>query len=181
MSITGRAMILSRDCDGILVPQGHVISLKVGTPVRVTQALGGSHTVEVYGNLVMIGAADQDVLGLEVKQEDVAHLSDQSLSIEDKAITQIKTCYDPEIPVNIHDLGLIYNISVNDLDQGSRVDVLMTLTSPTCGMGPFLVEDVKRKVHMIPEVSQVEVTLVFDPPWQKAMMTQAARLQLGLM
>ena len=177
MSLTGKSIIIERDVSAILVPSGQVFELKAGTPVRITQALGGNFSVEIFGQLAMIGSEDQDALGLEPDPEAASHLSNQALSLEEKVVLQIKSCYDPEIPVNIYDLGLIYGISIFE----DRVNIVMTLTSPTCGMGPFIVEDVKRRVHRIPEVSEVDIELLFDPPWDKSRLSQVAKLQLNLL
>ena len=177
MSLTGKTIIIERDTVATLVPSGQTIELKAGTPVRVTQALGGNYSVEVFGNLVMIGQENQDALGLEIDVDAVKHLQDDTLTIEEKVIAQIKTCYDPEIPVNIYELGLIYGISVMD----QTVRIAMTLTSPSCGMGPFIVEDVKRRVHQISGVTNVDIEMVFDPPWDRSRMSQIAKLQLNLL
>ncbi len=177
MSLSGKCIIIERDVIAILVPSGQGIELKAGTPVRITQALGGSYSAEVFGQLVMIALEDQDALGLEPNPEVSAFLHDDSLTVEEKAILQIKTCYDPEIPVNIYDLGLIYGVSQFE----STLHVVMTLTSPTCGMGPYIVEEVKRRLHLIPGVDSCEVELVFDPPWDRSRMSQVAKLQLNLL
>ena len=177
MSITGQTIIIGRDIAATLIPSGHMIDLKAGTPVRVTQALGGNHSVEVFGNLVMISQENHDALGVELDDKLFQHLEDESLTLEEKVIAQIKTCYDPEIPVNVYDLGLIYGITAMD----ASVRIAMTLTSPTCGMGPFIVEDIKRRVHLIPKVQEVNIELVFDPPWDRSRMSQIAKLQLNLL
>lgn len=176
-----RSIIVSRDISGVLVPQGHIIELKAGTPVRITQSLGGNHSVEVFGNLVMVASVDQDALGIEPNPDAHAHLTNDELAIDQKVIMQIKTCYDPEIPVNVYDLGLIYNINPVSQDNQYVVYIVMTLTSPSCGMGPFIVEDIKRKVHMIHGVMDVKIEIVFDPPWDKGRLSQAAKLQLNMM
>jgi len=176
-SLTGKSIIIERDVFAVLVPSGQTIELKAGTPVRVTQALGGNYSLEVFGQLVMIAAVDQDALGLSPNPEATAFLQDDSLTVEEKAVKQIKNCYDPEIPVNIYDLGLIYGVSHFE----DTIHVTMTLTSPTCGMGPYIVEEVKRRLHQIPSMNTVEVELVFDPPWDRSRMSQAAKLQLNLL
>ena len=112
MSLTGKTIIIERDTTAALIPSGHLIDLKAGTPVRVTQALGGNYTVEVFGNLVMVSQENHDALGIERDEKVFRHLSDDSLTLEEKVVAQIKTCYDPEIPVNIYDLGLIYGVSI---------------------------------------------------------------------
>lgn len=176
-SLTGKSIIIERDVCAVLVPSGQTIELKAGTPVRVTQSLGGNYSLEVFGQLVMLASVDQDALGLEPNPTAEEFLHDAQLSVEEKAIKQIKNCYDPEIPVNIYDLGLIYGISHFE----HQIHVVMTLTSPTCGMGPYIIEDVKRRLYQIPTISEVEIELVFDPPWDRHRMSQAARLQLNLM
>ena len=176
-SLTGKSIIIERDVFAVLVPSGQMIELKAGTPVRVTQALGGNFSLEVFGQLVMITAVDQDALGLSPNPEALAFLEDTSLTVEEKAVLQLKNCYDPEIPVNIYDLGLIYHIGYFE----GKIHVVMTLTSPTCGMGPYIVEEAKRRLHQIPMVTDVTVEQVFDPPWDKSRMSQAAKLQLNLL
>jgi probable FeS assembly SUF system protein SufT len=148
--------------------------------VRITQSLGGSHTVITdQGQLVRIEARDADAIGKEVAPSPTA--GPAAGSIEDQVWTQLKTCFDPEIPVNIVDLGLVYSCEVTGLPEGgNRVDVKMTLTAPGCGMGPVLAQDVKTKVETIPGVELAEIEVVWDPQWNQNMMTEAARLQLGL-
>lgn len=177
-----RPVELTRDCDAILIPEGSRIVLQAGMPVFVTQALGGSVTVNVNGNLARIAAEDRDALGMDAIDSPVEHAearSDGSVD-EDLIWEQLATCYDPEIPIDIVELGLIYRCAVVPSDRGNRVEIDMTLTAPGCGMGPFLVEDVRLKVARIPNVHDVAVELVFDPPWNPEMMSEAARLQTGL-
>lgn len=177
-----RPIALERDCDAILIPQGTPVRLKAGDAVFVTQALGGSVTVNVNGNLARINANDVDALGMSVEAlpaEGAQSRGDGSVD-EDLIWEQLSTCYDPEIPINIVELGLIYRCEVLPSDHGNRVEIDMTLTAPGCGMGPFLVEDVRAKVAQVPNVGEVEVDLVFDPPWAPHMMSEAARLETGL-
>jgi len=173
---------LSRDVNAVIIPAGHVLNLRQGTNGYITQALGGSFTVYVDGSLFRIAGNDADALGKEpVPAPEVPENASDS-DIENVIWKQLRTCYDPEIPVNIADLGLIYRCEVNRLPSGERrVDIDMTLTAPGCGMGEFLVADVQEKVAIIPTVSDVAVEMVFDPPWNQTMMTDDARLQLGLM
>lgn len=172
----GEIILLRRDCDALLIPSGAKISLPKATEVRITQSMGGSYTVSVYGNLARIDAKDADSLG---KESDVKPAElDLSLSLEELAWSQMKTCFDPEIPVNIVDLGLIYECKITD---DKKIDVVMTLTAPGCGMGPVLVADVKYKLLEIPQVEEVAVELVFDPPWDRSMVSEAAKLQLGIL
>lgn len=168
-------IILNRDVDAVLVPSGQVFPLKAGTPVRMMQALGGNYSVEVFGNMVMVQNQDADALGMEPDGL-ITEILESEVPYEQKVIAMIKQCYDPEIPVNVYDLGLIYHVLVED----GKVHIVMTLTSPTCGMGPYIVEEVKRKVHQIPEVKSVEVELVFDPPWDKSKLSDAAKLELNI-
>ncbi|OGO91862.1 MAG: putative Fe-S cluster assembly protein SufT [Coxiella sp. RIFCSPHIGHO2_12_FULL_44_14] len=171
---------LSRDTMGVLVPSGASILLPKGTEVMITQSLGDSLTLNVHGNLVRIEAKNADALGKTVS-DSLANLP-ANASIQDKVWAQLRTVYDPEIPVNIVDLGLIYHCEFEKLQKGGyRIHVEMTLTAPGCGMGPVLVEDVKTKVSSVAEVSEVEVELVFDPPWDRDKMSEAAQLELGLL
>lgn len=173
---------LSRDCEAVLIPEGSTITLKAGAEVYVTQALGGSVTVNVNGNLARISAENVDALGMAP----VTPAADRAITSGDGSVdndlvwAQLSTCYDPEIPINIVELGLIYRCEVVPGDNGNRLEIDMTLTAPGCGMGPFLVEDVKAKVEQIPNVADVEIELVFDPPWNPEMMSEAARLETGL-
>ena len=173
---------LTRDVDAIIVPAGMNVQLRQGQQGFITQALGGSFTVYVEGNLFRIAGNDADALGKEAA--DVPHLppnaSDED--VRELAWLQMKTCYDPEIPINIVDLGLVYSCDVLPGDDGGRVlDIKMTLTAPGCGMGDVLVQDVRDKVEIIPTVKRADVELVFDPPWSQSMMSEAARLQTGMM
>ena len=170
---------LNRDTMALLVPSGSPMMLSQGTQVRITQSLGNSFTVNVYGNLARIEAKDADALGKEVHNplDDL----DSDASVKDKVWAQLNTVYDPEIPVNIVDLGLVYDCSIERLsDETHRVEIEMTLTAPGCGMGPVIAEDAKRKILLIPEVSDAEVNIVFDPPWDREMMSDVAKLQLGM-
>lgn len=173
---------LQRDCDAVLIPEGTPISLTEGSLVYVTQALGGSVTVNVNGNLARVAAANVDALGLTAAEmpADNAPISGDGSVDDDLLWEQLSTCYDPEIPINIVELGLIYRCEVMPSERGNRVEIDMTLTAPGCGMGPFLVEDVRAKVFQVPNVGEVEVELVFDPPWNPEMMSEAARLETGL-
>ena len=177
-------IVLSRDCDAILIPYGTPITLKKDSVVYITQSLGGNYTVNINGNLAQVGNRDADALGFDAPEgsisEDEALLEDGSLN-EAVIWQELRTCYDPEIPYNIVDLGLVYDCRIGKLpDGGNRVDILMTLTAPGCGMGEFLAADVKNKVMAIPGVDEVNVELTFDPPWNQDMMTESVRLELGM-
>jgi probable FeS assembly SUF system protein SufT len=174
---------LLRDCEAILIPEGSPITLAKGTAVYVTQALGGSVTVNVNGNLARIPPHNIDAIGLEVAAApaESAAASDDGTVDEALVWDNLRTCYDPEIPINIVELGLVYRCEVRPLDGGgNRVEVDMTLTAPGCGMGPFLIDDVEQKLARLPNVSEVVVELVFEPMWNPEMMSEAARLQTGL-
>ncbi len=173
---------LTRDVDAIIVPAGLAVKLREGQQGFITQALGGSFTIYVEGNLFRIAGRDADALGKEAA--DVPQLPPNASDddVRELAWTQMKACYDPEIPINIVDLGLVYSCDVRTEDGGDRIiDVKMTLTAPGCGMGDVLVQDVRDKVEIIPTVKRADVELVFDPPWNQSMMSEAARLQTGMM
>ncbi len=174
------AVEVKREVDATLIPSGSKVTLQPGTQVFVTQALGNSYTVYVNGNLVRIAGKDGDALGLIILEQ--PDINEQEGSVEDKVWLQLKTCFDPEIPVNIVDLGLVYNCNVVPLGMNDhRVEVVMTLTAPACGMGPVLVGEVEEKIRQINGVKEVKIDLVFDPPWSRDMMTDEAKLQLGLL
>lgn len=158
-----------------LVPTGTELTIPQGVFVTLTQALGGTYTVVHNGNMARIESEDADALGFEPEILTFETPDDGKIS-EEQVWQALRSVHDPEIPVNIVDLGLIYEVGVND----NRVDITMTLTAPGCGMGPVLVEDVKRRLQRVPLVADTEVTLVFDPPWSRDMMSEEAQLDLGL-
>ncbi|NCX93719.1 MAG: putative Fe-S cluster assembly protein SufT [Gammaproteobacteria bacterium] len=175
--------IVSREVKGTLIPDGQSVSVLPGTEVLVTQALGGSFTVNVNGNLVRIDGKDADALGRQpvTLPVDQVEVTDGKVH-EDLLWAQLKTVYDPEIPVNIVDLGLVYELVVSEMEGGGyHVGVQMTLTAPGCGMGPVIAQDVENKLRMVPHVKSVDVVLVFDPPWSSEMMTDEAKLALGVL
>ena len=179
---TNDPFTLSRDVKAISIPAGEQLTLREGTDGFITQALGGSFTVYVEGNLFRIAGADADALGKEPVPPPEIPENASDADIEAVIWSQLKTCYDPEIPVDIVELGLIYRCEVTPLGNGDRsVSIDMTLTAPGCGMGDVLVQDAREKVAIIPTVSDVSVELVFDPPWNTNMMSDEARLQTGLM
>lgn len=171
---------VKREVEATLIPSGVKVMLQAGTQVYVTQALGNSYTVYVNGNLVRIAGKDGDALGLVILETaDVNHLEG---TLEDKIWAQLKTCFDPEIPVNIVDLGLVYECNIVPLGMNDyNVTITMTLTAPGCGMGPVLIGEVEEKIRQLHEVKDVKVELVFDPPWERGMMSEEAKLQLGLL
>lgn len=171
---------VKRDVDAALIPTGTKVQLKKGSMVYVTQALGNAYTVYVNGNLVRVAGKDGDALGLVILE--LPDINLQEGTVEEKIWIQLRTCFDPEIPVNIADLGLVYECNVLPLGRNEySVTVTMTLTAPGCGMGPVLVEEIKEKILMIKGMQDVKVDLVFDPPWSREMMTDEAKLQLGLL
>ncbi len=182
---TSEVVTLRRDCEGILVPSGNRITLKRGQEVIITQALGGSYTVIVMGNLARIDGKDADAIGKEVtpegREEPAAGAAGK---VNEQLIwDRLKMCYDPEIPVNIVDLGLIYDLKITPREDSAcqRVDIKMTLTAPGCGMGPIIAEDVRQKVLSVPGVVDANVELVWEPLWNQNMMSEVARLRLGML
>ena len=181
---TNEPITLQRTCDAVLIPDGTPIKLEKDSVVYITQSLGGSYTVNINGNLARVDAKDADALGFEPVENN--HTGPEKELTGDGSVDealiweQLHTCYDPEIPVDIVELGLIYNCSVTALEEGNQVEITMTLTAPGCGMGEFLAEDVRSKISSLPNVTRVNVELTFDPPWNQTMMSEAARLQTGL-
>lgn len=179
---TNEPFSLTRDVSAIIIPAGEQLTLREGTSGFITQALGGSFTVYVEGNLFRVSGTDADALGKEPVPPPKIPDNATDADIEAVIWEQLKTCYDPEIPVDIVNLGLVYRCDVTALGNGERsVSVDMTLTAPGCGMGEVLVEDAREKIAIIPTISDVSVELVFDPPWNVGMMTDEARLQTGMM
>jgi probable FeS assembly SUF system protein SufT len=171
-----------RDCDAVMVPQGDSVTLPAGSYGYITQALGGSYTVFVEGNLFRIAGKDGDAIGKEPPPGLELPEDAGDEQVEALVWQQLRTCFDPEIPFNIVDLGLIYEVTLQPRDDGQRrVEVKMTLTAPGCGMGEILVDDVRSKLEMIPTVAEADVELVFDPPWGRHMMSEAARLETGML
>ena len=176
---------LLRDVEASVVPVGTQVTLPKGEQAYITQSLGGSYTVVVRGNMFRIEGKDADAIGLEKAAVPAGNNAGQPRTPEqlEKEIWEaMRTCYDPEIPVNVVDLGLIYDCKVSPLadHSGSQADIKMTLTAPGCGMGPVLAQDVQNKLLSIEGIDEANVELVWDPPWNQGMMTEAAKLQLGL-
>ena len=175
---------LTRDCEAVQIPSGFPTTLPAGTEVRITQSLGGSYTVTTdYGNMVRIAGKDADALGLTPEIAPAAAPAPETPADVEKSVwDQLRTCYDPEIPVNIVELGLVYSCVVKENATGARdVEVKFTLTAPGCGMGEYLKHDVQAKVAALPGVGNVDVEVVFDPPWNQSMMSEAAKLELGML
>ena len=172
---------VARDVPAREIPSGTPITLRAGDPVIITQSLGGSYTVMTpVGFLARIDGKDADAIGEPVATVDAA--AQEGKTTEELAWDQLRTCFDPEIPVNIVDLGLVYALALSPVEGGgNKVDVKFTLTAPGCGMGDVLREDIKGKLLTIPGVTDADVQVVFDPPWSLQMMSDAAKLQLGMM
>tara|TARA_B100000029_G_scaffold488551_1_gene545249 strand:- start:421 stop:978 length:558 start_codon:yes stop_codon:yes gene_type:complete len=185
MQIDNKLITITRDCDGVLIPAGEKIKLFKGTHVRITQALGGDYTLYVNGNLIKISGDDSDAIGIEpeIETETETNVSVEFTEINEKQIWEkLSNVYDPEIPVNIVDLGLIYDLYTEYIEGvGINIHIKMTLTAPGCGMGPMIAEDAKNKVLSIAGVTDVNVELVWEPQWNKDMMTEEAKLQLGML
>ncbi|MAY15888.1 MAG: putative Fe-S cluster assembly protein SufT [Oceanospirillaceae bacterium] len=162
-------------CPARMVPSGTPTTIPAGSFVTINQALGGNYTVTLNGNMLRVDGTDAAALGLEAEEIEFEQRSD-GLVHEDQIRQALRTIYDPEIPINLLDLGLIYGIDIDN----NAVKIRMTLTAPTCGMGPVLISDVKYRVAKVPNVESVEVELVFDPPWSRDMMTEEAQLEAGL-
>lgn len=179
--------LLQRDVEATLIPSGERVRVPAGTDVWVRQALGGNYTVEsaTTGQLLRIDERDAGALGEEYAPEQKTPeelAAEEAAFSEERVWEQLRTVYDPEIPVNIVELGLVYALQSEPLPEGGhKVGVKMTLTAPGCGMGPVLVEDVRRKVSSVPGVRQADVELVWEPPWDQSRMSDVARLQLGWM
>lgn len=174
--------IIGRPVEAVMVPSGQSITLQPGVAGFITQALGGSFTLYVEGNLYRLAGSQADAIGKHVATAPELPPNATEDDVRELAWQQMRSCYDPEIPVNIVDLGLVYECNVATNDDGTRaVTVEMTLTAPGCGMGDVLVADVREKIEAIPTVQRAAVNLVFDPPWSRAMMSDAAKLQTGMM
>ena len=181
-SINSEPFTLHRDCDAVLVPAGEQVTLPAGQIGYITQALGGSFTVYIEGNLFRIAGADADALGKEPPAPLELPPDARDADVEKLVWDQLRTCFDPEIPINIVDLGLVYDVSLTHRDDGLReVYVKLTLTAPGCGMGDILVDDAHEKLMMVPTVAEVDIDLVFDPPWNHSMMSDAAKLETGML
>jgi probable FeS assembly SUF system protein SufT len=173
--------VVNRDVKAVIVPAGVEVKLKPGQAGYITQALGGSFTVYIEGNLFRIAGENADAIGKEVVRAPELPPNATEEDVKQLAWDQMRACFDPEIPINIVDLGLVYDCIVTPNPDGTRnIEVTMTLTAPGCGMGEVLVEDVKDKVLRIPTIQSAKVELTFDPPWNQSMMSEAARLQTGM-
>ena len=170
---------LLRDVDAYMVPSGDEVKLLAGNLVKITQALGGNYTVIMNGNMVQIREENADALGMEIAIPKASSSFNGDLT--QQVWDQLKTCYDPEIPVNIVELGLIYDLNVLGPEEDKKVEIQMTLTAPGCGMGPVIAEEVDRKINGINGVTNVKVDLVWEPMWNRDMMSEEAKLELGML
>ena len=178
---------LSRDVEAIQIPHGTKTTIPKGTPGVITQTLGGNYTIATYQGLARVAEKDLDALGLEKPAATngaakVKSAPSESGEVEEKAVwDQLRQCFDPEIPVNIVDLGLVYDCQLTKGPEGGvKVDVKMTLTAPGCGMGPAIAHDAQSKILTIDGVDEAEVQLVWDPPWNQSMISEAGRMKLGM-
>lgn len=173
-------VVTQRECEARLVPAGTEIMIPKGSFVTITQSLGGTFTVAVNGNLARIEGKDADALGKTVEFEQFETPTDGS--VNDKQVWHaLGQCYDPELPVNIVELGLIYDCKIITGEDKNTVAIKMTLTAPGCGMGPTIVEDARTKVLQVPNVDEIDIELVFDPPWSNEMLSDEAKLELGML
>ncbi len=177
---------LTRDCEAVVIPIGTKVTLQQGELAYITQTLGGTYTVVVNGNMFRVDGKDADALGFEKAQVSAPSAFGKTVTAEElekQAWAQMRTCYDPEIPVNVVDLGLIYECKLSPLTEGGsyRAEVKLTLTAPGCGMGDYLRQDVQNKLLCVEGIDDANVELVWDPPWNQGLMSEAAKLQLGLM
>ena len=176
---------LTRDCDAVEIPAGHPVTLRIGTPVDITQTLGGTYTVHTMGGLYRISSKDADALGLRHEPIESSRAPQTETvgaeDLEKKVWETLKTCYDPEIPVNIVDLGLIYDMRLErQANGGYKIGVKMTLTAPGCGMGTVIAGDAQQKLLDLPGVQEADVEIVWDPPWHQSMIAAEGRRILGL-
>jgi probable FeS assembly SUF system protein SufT len=172
-----------RDCQAVQIPQGNSVIIPAGAPAIVTQSLGGSYTVQVpsLGGLFRVAGKDADALGLEATPEEEAAAVDGGPVVADTVWAVLKHVYDPEIPVNIVDLGLVYDLRIDPADGGqSRVEVRMTLTAPGCGMGQTIAMDARHRIESLPGVAEADVQVVWDPPWNPQMISSEGRAKLGM-
>jgi probable FeS assembly SUF system protein SufT len=182
MSVLRETVVLTRDVNVVTIPDGNHGTLTEGSEVTIHQALGTNYTVITqYGHMVRIAGVDADALGKERHELHTLLVETDAKTVERNCWEVMKTVYDPEIPVNIVDLGLVYHCRVTAIAEGqNKVHVMMTLTAPGCGMGPVLQNDVEKSIRSLQGVESVTVEVVLDPPWSRDMMSEVAQVQLGL-
>ena len=186
MSLANKERILSRDCEAVLIPGGESITLPKGSRVHITQTLGGSYTVMAEAGLARISGSNADALGEQTPVDEsltgTGEPLDPNVPVDEAMVLdRLRNCYDPEIPVNIVDLGLVYGCDIVKKESGHHhIDVQMTLTAPGCGMGPAIAADARDKLLALPNVESAEVNLVWDPPWNQEMISEEGKMKLGL-
>lgn len=178
---TSEPIALKRDVQAVMIPAGNRVIIPEGTAVQVAQSLGGSYTVYLGGQLARIAGQDADALGEQALRQPELPENATDADVEQLVWEQMKTCFDPEIPIDIVNLGLVYRCELKDAGNGEKVvEIDMTLTAPGCGMGGVIASDVKDKVEAVPRIREAKVELVFDPPWNQTMMSDEARLKTGM-
>lgn len=177
-------IVLSREVEAIQIPSGDLVTVPAGTKVMITQALGGTYTVATPHGLARIKAENADALGIDLEAEknklSAAHDAMAAGDVEKAVWEQLKLVYDPEIPVNIVDLGLVYDCRILKGDEGNTVEVKMTLTAPGCGMGPTIAADAQSKILMLDGISDARVDIVWDPVWNQDMISEEGKMKLGM-
>ena len=177
-------LTLSRDVEASIIPAGSKVTLAKGVPAYITQSLGGSYTVVVNGNMFRIESEDADALGLEPEKTpaDTASKATNKEELDQQILKQLQTVYDPEIPVNIVDLGLVYDLVIDELPDGGgkQVKMKMTLTAPGCGMGPAIAADAQNRILSLPGIDDASVEVVWDPPWHQSMISEEGKKTLGI-
>lgn len=184
MSTTRQEVVVSRDVPAVAVPYGSPVTIEEGCIAVITQQLGGSYTVMVEGNLYRLEGKDADALGFEpdIVEDRLPEGPITDTYVSEEAWSRLTTCFDPEIPVDIVNLGLVYRCDVKQVEpEKFNIEMDMTLTAPGCGMGPMIAEEARAKLAAIPGVQNVHVDLVWDPPWSREMISESARLQMGLL
>jgi len=172
---------LARDCEVVQIPVGNTVVLPAGTHVDITQTLGGTYTVHAMGGLFRVAGKDADALGISAEASAAAETKAQGTLDEKDVWDVLRTCFDPEIPVNIVDLGLVYDMAIEPMPEGGKkVFVKMTLTAPGCGMGPAIASDAQGKILALPEVRDASVEIVWDPQWHPSMVSAEGKKVLGL-
>lgn len=178
---TSEPIALKRDVQAVMIPAGNRVIIPEGTAVQVAQSLGGSYTIYLGGQLARIAGEDADALGETALEKPELPENATDADVENLVWEQMKTCFDPEIPIDIVNLGLVYRCELKDAGDGEKIaEIDMTLTAPGCGMGGVIAADVKDKVEMVPRIREARVELVFDPPWNQSMMSDEAKLRTGM-
>ncbi|MEM9445772.1 MAG: putative Fe-S cluster assembly protein SufT [Verrucomicrobiota bacterium] len=173
---------VSREISAVRIPSGEKFAIPENTEVMITQSLGGSYTVVGAFGMARVNAEDADAIGQEVANKDHKIAAEEGKSLEDRVWEQLRMVYDPEIPVNIVDLGLVYQMDLKEAEDGKkRVEVQMTLTAPGCGMGPTIQADAQNRVMQLDEVTEAEVELVWEPAWDQGMISEVGKMKLGMM